>query len=52
MIFEKANRMSLLAIVYHLVPEAPILVAYNRDETEISAHALNSVGKTPHFGEY
>ena len=25
--------MSLLAIVYHLVPEAPILVAYNRDET-------------------
>ena len=26
------NRMSLLAIVYHLVPEAPILVAYNREE--------------------
>ena len=25
--------MSLLAIVYHLVPEAPILVAYNRDES-------------------
>lgn len=25
--------MSLLAIVYHLVPEAPILVAFNRDET-------------------
>lgn len=24
--------MSLLAIVYHLVPEAPILVAYNREE--------------------
>ena len=24
--------MSLLAIVYHLVPDAPILVAYNRDE--------------------
>ncbi len=24
--------MSLLAVVYHLVPEAPILVAYNRDE--------------------
>ena len=23
--------MSLLAIVYHLVPEAPILVAFNRD---------------------
>ena len=25
-------QMSLLAIVYHLVPEAPILVAYNREE--------------------
>jgi hypothetical protein len=25
--------MSLLAIVYHLVPEAPILVAYNREES-------------------
>ena len=25
--------MSLLAIVYHLVPEAPLLVAFNRDET-------------------
>ena len=24
--------MSLLAVVYHLVPEAPILVAFNRDE--------------------
>ncbi len=24
--------MSLLAIVYHLVPDAPILIAYNRDE--------------------
>ncbi len=24
--------MSLMAIVYHLVPDAPILVAYNRDE--------------------
>ena len=24
--------MSLLAVVYHLVPEAPILVACNRDE--------------------
>jgi uncharacterized protein with NRDE domain len=24
--------MSLLAVVYHLVPEAPLLVAYNRDE--------------------
>ncbi len=24
--------MSLLAVVYHLVPEAPILVAYNREE--------------------
>ena len=24
--------MSLLAVVYHLVPEAPVLVAYNRDE--------------------
>lgn len=25
--------MSLLAIVYHLVPEAPVLVAYNREES-------------------
>ncbi len=25
--------MSLLAVVYHLVPEAPILVAHNRDES-------------------
>ena len=25
--------MSLLAIVYHLVPEAPILAAYNREES-------------------
>ena len=24
--------MSLLAVVYHLVPDAPLLVAYNRDE--------------------
>ena len=24
--------MSLLAVVYHLVPEAPLLIAYNRDE--------------------
>lgn len=24
--------MSLLAVVYHLVPDAPILIAYNRDE--------------------
>lgn len=30
--FEKWKRMSLLAIVYHLVPEAPILAAYNREE--------------------
>jgi uncharacterized protein with NRDE domain len=31
-LWKSEPQMSLLAIVYHLVPEAPILVAYNREE--------------------
>ena len=35
--------MSLLAIVYHLVPEAPILVAFNREEPTDRVYPVPSI---------